>query len=165
MFKISYDRLGDHAKQVFLDIVGFFKGEKEEYVKKILEEFGTTSNINVLIFEGCGINLIQYFINVPRSIKYYLINVYWLLSMAALRCIQVYIDFTYTSYHNLLMEACSLTSYLFQIPIFEKGYEKDPVIVSKESIREALCNGSDVIIVNTVDFDFVQWQPLQRMAP
>ncbi|CAJ1971313.1 unnamed protein product [Sphenostylis stenocarpa] len=33
---------------VFLDIACFFKGEKKEYVKRILEEFGSTSSINVL---------------------------------------------------------------------------------------------------------------------
>ncbi|KAL2318720.1 hypothetical protein Fmac_032596 [Flemingia macrophylla] len=48
VLKISYDRLGYNAKQVFLDIVCFFKGEKIEYVKKILHEFGA-SNINVLV--------------------------------------------------------------------------------------------------------------------
>nr|KYP38162.1 TMV resistance protein N [Cajanus cajan] len=48
MLKINYDRLGDNAKRVFLDIACFFKGERVEYVKKILEEFGA-SNINVLV--------------------------------------------------------------------------------------------------------------------
>ncbi|XP_054780959.1 uncharacterized protein LOC129288425 [Prosopis cineraria] len=36
-----------------------------------------------------------------------------------------------------------------QIPIFEKGYEKDPAIVAKEAIQEASCNGSDVVLVDT----------------
>ncbi|KAI3917977.1 hypothetical protein MKW98_000211 [Papaver atlanticum] len=36
-----------------------------------------------------------------------------------------------------------------QIPIFEKGYEKDPAVVVKEAIREARRNGSDVVLVNT----------------
>lgn len=36
-----------------------------------------------------------------------------------------------------------------QIPIFEKGYEKDPAIVAKEAIQEATCNGSDVVLVDT----------------
>ncbi|KAL2318715.1 hypothetical protein Fmac_032591 [Flemingia macrophylla] len=48
VLKISYDRLDDDAKQVFLDIACFFKGEKIEYVKKILDEFGAL-NINVLV--------------------------------------------------------------------------------------------------------------------
>ncbi|XP_029125309.1 uncharacterized protein LOC109789614 [Cajanus cajan] len=48
VLKISYDRLGENAKQVFLDIACFFKGESSEYVKKIIEEFGA-SNINVLV--------------------------------------------------------------------------------------------------------------------
>ncbi|KAF2552924.1 hypothetical protein F2Q68_00033380 [Brassica cretica] len=36
-----------------------------------------------------------------------------------------------------------------QIPIFEKGYEKDPAVVSKEAIQEATRNGSDVVLVDT----------------
>ncbi|KAG5101772.1 hypothetical protein JHK84_046741 [Glycine max] len=36
-----------------------------------------------------------------------------------------------------------------QIPIFEKGYEKDPAIVAKEAIQEAVRNGSDVVLVDT----------------
>lgn len=37
----------------------------------------------------------------------------------------------------------------FQIPIFEKGYEKDPAVVAKEAIQEASRNGSDVVLVDT----------------
>ncbi|KAK9947332.1 hypothetical protein M0R45_002963 [Rubus argutus] len=36
-----------------------------------------------------------------------------------------------------------------QIPIFEKGYEKDPAVVAKEAIQEATHNGSDVVLVDT----------------
>ncbi|GER37117.1 signal recognition particle receptor alpha subunit family protein [Striga asiatica] len=36
-----------------------------------------------------------------------------------------------------------------QIPIFEKGYGKDPAIVAKEAIQEATRNGSDVVLVDT----------------
>ncbi|CAL9125120.1 unnamed protein product [Musa textilis] len=36
-----------------------------------------------------------------------------------------------------------------QIPIFEKGYEKDPAIVAKEAIQEAKSNNSDVVLVDT----------------
>ncbi|GAB2234796.1 hypothetical protein Drorol1_Dr00004061 [Drosera rotundifolia] len=36
-----------------------------------------------------------------------------------------------------------------QIPIFEKGYEKDPAVVAKEAIQEAARNGSDVVLVDT----------------
>ncbi|KAK2992954.1 hypothetical protein RJ640_007336 [Escallonia rubra] len=36
-----------------------------------------------------------------------------------------------------------------QIPIFEKGYEKDPAIVAKEAIQEATRSGSDVVLVDT----------------
>jgi signal recognition particle receptor subunit alpha len=36
-----------------------------------------------------------------------------------------------------------------QVPIFEKGYEKDPAVVAKEAIQEATRNGSDVVLVDT----------------
>ncbi|KAJ6821485.1 signal recognition particle receptor subunit alpha [Iris pallida] len=36
-----------------------------------------------------------------------------------------------------------------QIPIFEKGYEKDPAVVAKEAIQEATRNNSDVVLVDT----------------
>ncbi|CAK7338189.1 unnamed protein product [Dovyalis caffra] len=36
-----------------------------------------------------------------------------------------------------------------QIPIFEKGYEKDPAVVAKEAIQEATRNGSEVVLVDT----------------
>ncbi|KAI0513761.1 hypothetical protein KFK09_009791 [Dendrobium nobile] len=36
-----------------------------------------------------------------------------------------------------------------QIPIFERGYEKDPAIVAKEAIQEASRNNSDVVLVDT----------------
>nr|XP_010908801.1 signal recognition particle receptor subunit alpha [Elaeis guineensis] len=36
-----------------------------------------------------------------------------------------------------------------QIPIFEKGYEKDPAIVAREAIQEASHNNSDVVLVDT----------------
>ncbi|KAM7469191.1 hypothetical protein LguiA_007374 [Lonicera macranthoides] len=36
-----------------------------------------------------------------------------------------------------------------QIPIFEKGYEKDPDIVAKEAVQETSRNGSDVVLVDT----------------
>ncbi|MED6122601.1 hypothetical protein PIB30_041225 [Stylosanthes scabra] len=36
-----------------------------------------------------------------------------------------------------------------QIPIFEKGYEKDPAVVAKEAIQEASRNGSEVVLVDT----------------
>lgn len=35
------------------------------------------------------------------------------------------------------------------MPIFEKGYEKDPAIVAKEAIQEAARNHSDVVLVDT----------------
>ncbi|GJM88560.1 hypothetical protein PR202_ga04636 [Eleusine coracana subsp. coracana] len=36
-----------------------------------------------------------------------------------------------------------------QIPIFEKGYEKDPAVVAKEAIQDASRNKSDVVLVDT----------------
>ncbi|GJN30012.1 hypothetical protein PR202_gb18285 [Eleusine coracana subsp. coracana] len=36
-----------------------------------------------------------------------------------------------------------------KIPIFEKGYEKDPAVVAKEAIQEAARNKSDVVLVDT----------------
>lgn len=42
-------------------------------------------------------------------------------------------------------EGCSFS----QVPIFEKGYEKDPAIVAKEAIQEAARNHSDVVLVDT----------------
>ncbi|RZC87587.1 hypothetical protein C5167_036125 [Papaver somniferum] len=36
-----------------------------------------------------------------------------------------------------------------QIPIFEKGYERDPAVVAKEAIQEASRTGSDVVLVDT----------------
>lgn len=42
-----------------------------------------------------------------------------------------------------------MTNLRCQIPIFEKGYEKDPAVVAKEAIQEATNNGSDVVLVDT----------------
>ncbi|XP_061342795.1 disease resistance protein RPV1-like [Gastrolobium bilobum] len=39
VLKISFDRLEEHAQQVFLDIACFFKGERIESITKILEDF------------------------------------------------------------------------------------------------------------------------------
>ncbi|KAL3812652.1 hypothetical protein ACJIZ3_013920 [Penstemon smallii] len=38
---------------------------------------------------------------------------------------------------------------LAEVPLFEKGYEKDPAMVAKEAIQEASRNGSDVVLVDT----------------
>jgi signal recognition particle GTPase len=43
-----------------------------------------------------------------------------------------------------LMSCCCV-----QIPIFEKGYEKDPAVVAREAIQEATRNKSDVVLVDT----------------
>lgn len=47
------------------------------------------------------------------------------------------------------MNKISDQKYALQIPIFEKGYEKDPAIVAKEAIQEASRNNSDVVLVDT----------------
>ncbi|XP_068489490.1 disease resistance protein Roq1-like isoform X2 [Phaseolus vulgaris] len=49
VLQISYDRLDDNAQQIFLDIACFFKGERMEYVKKILQEFCPTTNMKLLL--------------------------------------------------------------------------------------------------------------------
>ncbi|KAL5705225.1 hypothetical protein ACHQM5_023559 [Ranunculus cassubicifolius] len=36
-----------------------------------------------------------------------------------------------------------------KVPIFEKGYGKNPAVVAKEAIQEATRNGSDVVLVDT----------------
>jgi hypothetical protein len=38
--RISYDGLDENAKNIFLDIACFFKGENVEYVRKILDSCG-----------------------------------------------------------------------------------------------------------------------------
>ncbi|KAF7154222.1 hypothetical protein RHSIM_Rhsim01G0028300 [Rhododendron simsii] len=48
-----------------------------------------------------------------------------------------------------LVKNCAFTVEFIEIPIFEKGYEKDPAIVAKEAIQEATRNGSDVVLVDT----------------
>ncbi|CAI0448979.1 unnamed protein product [Linum tenue] len=57
-----------------------------------------------------------------------------------------------------------------QIPIFEKGYEKDPAMVAKEAIQEATRNGSDVVLVDTagrmqVTNDMQKFPHLARSSP
>ncbi|XP_057415448.1 TMV resistance protein N-like [Lotus japonicus] len=48
----SYERLQSNAKQVFLDIAFFFKGERIEYVEMILKEFNATQAIKVLVLKS-----------------------------------------------------------------------------------------------------------------
>ncbi|XP_030529543.2 disease resistance protein RPV1-like [Rhodamnia argentea] len=54
VLKVSYDGLEDYAKEIFLDIACFFKGQKTEYVKKVLDscDFDTTIGVQILI-ERC----------------------------------------------------------------------------------------------------------------
>ena len=65
------------------------------------------------------------------------------------RRLQVYDD--YLINHEIVYQNSSPIFILdhFQIPIFEKGYEKDPAIVAKEAIQEASRNGSEVVLVDT----------------
>jgi signal recognition particle GTPase len=47
------------------------------------------------------------------------------------------------------MDIDVMVRYCVQIPIFEKGYEKDPAVVAREAIQEASRNKSDVVLVDT----------------
>ncbi|KAK4269183.1 hypothetical protein QN277_022374 [Acacia crassicarpa] len=47
VLKLSYDRLDDEEKEVFLDIACFFKGESEGYVLAMLESFGFHGHISL----------------------------------------------------------------------------------------------------------------------
>ena len=51
--------------------------------------------------------------------------------------------------HTFFIGSILSYNFPFQIPIFEKGYEKDPAVVAKEAIQEASRNGSDVVLVDT----------------
>ncbi|XP_048133014.1 disease resistance protein RUN1-like [Rhodamnia argentea] len=54
VLKVSYDGLEHYAKEIFLDIACFFKGQDTEYIKKVLDscDFDTIIGINNLI-ERC----------------------------------------------------------------------------------------------------------------
>ncbi|KAF8024588.1 hypothetical protein BT93_F1686 [Corymbia citriodora subsp. variegata] len=51
VLKLSYDGLEDYAKEIFLDIVYFFKGQSTEYIMKVLDncDFDTTIGVQVLV--------------------------------------------------------------------------------------------------------------------
>lgn len=53
------------------------------------------------------------------------------------------------TYYNLDGDIWLVIFFSCKIPIFEKGYEKDPAVVAKEAIQEATSNGSDVVLVDT----------------
>ncbi len=57
----------------------------------------------------------------------------------------LYTVFWVMSYESKLMDVLDV----WQIPIFDKGYEKDPAMVAKEAIREALRSKQDVLLVDT----------------
>ncbi|XP_040996723.1 disease resistance protein Roq1-like [Juglans microcarpa x Juglans regia] len=61
VLKISYDGLDEYAQKIFLDIACFFRGEKREYVTKILENCGffPDSGIKKLI-DKCLITIDRY---------------------------------------------------------------------------------------------------------
>ncbi|KAB2072670.1 hypothetical protein ES319_A07G031900v1 [Gossypium barbadense] len=69
---------------------------------------------------------------------------YWLLQHNVSVMMAACDTFRSGAVEQLRTHACRL-----QIPIFEKGYEKDPAIVAKEAIQEATRNGSDVVLVDT----------------
>ncbi|KAL3726030.1 hypothetical protein ACJRO7_030987 [Eucalyptus globulus] len=51
VLKLSYDGLEDYAKEVFLDIACFFKGQSVEYIMNVLNscDFDTTIGVQVLV--------------------------------------------------------------------------------------------------------------------
>ncbi|KAF7852104.1 hypothetical protein BT93_L0500 [Corymbia citriodora subsp. variegata] len=51
VLKLSYDGLEDYAKEIFLDIACFFKGQSTEYIMKLLDscDFDTTIGVQVLV--------------------------------------------------------------------------------------------------------------------
>ncbi|KAK3416380.1 hypothetical protein EUGRSUZ_H02092, partial [Eucalyptus grandis] len=51
VLKLSYDGLEDYAKEIFLDIACFFKGQSMEYIMKVLNScnFDTTIGLQVLV--------------------------------------------------------------------------------------------------------------------
>ncbi|KAK4269253.1 hypothetical protein QN277_022438 [Acacia crassicarpa] len=69
---------------------------------------------------------------------------YWLLQHDVSVMMAACDTFRSGAVEQLRTHACRL-----QIPIFEKGYEKDPAVVAKEAIQEASRNGSDVVLVDT----------------
>ncbi|XP_042960785.1 disease resistance protein Roq1-like isoform X2 [Carya illinoinensis] len=59
--KISYDGLDDSTKKVFLDIACFFKGDKREYVTKILDSCGFSAYAGIKkLNDKCLITIDQY---------------------------------------------------------------------------------------------------------
>ncbi|KAL4190212.1 hypothetical protein AMTRI_Chr07g23560 [Amborella trichopoda] len=69
---------------------------------------------------------------------------YWLLQHNISVMMAACDTFRSGAVEQLRTHACRL-----QIPIFEKGYEKDPAVVAKEAIQEASRNHSDVVLVDT----------------
>lgn len=51
---------------------------------------------------------------------------------------------------------------ILQVPIFERGYEKDPAVVAKEAIREAVRTNQDVVLVDTAGRMQVKYTPLKH---
>ncbi|XP_039167506.1 TMV resistance protein N [Eucalyptus grandis] len=51
VLKLSYDGLEDYAKEIFLDIACFFKGQSTEYIVEVLDScnFDTTIGVQVLV--------------------------------------------------------------------------------------------------------------------
>ncbi|XP_039157104.1 disease resistance protein RUN1 [Eucalyptus grandis] len=51
VLKLSYDELEDYAKEIFLDIACFFKGQSREYIMQVLDscDFRTTIGVQVLV--------------------------------------------------------------------------------------------------------------------
>ncbi|CAM0910356.1 unnamed protein product [Alopecurus aequalis] len=69
---------------------------------------------------------------------------YWLLQHDLTVMLAACDTFRSGAVEQLRTHACRL-----QIPIFEKGYERDPAVVAKGAIQEATRNKSDVVLVDT----------------
>ncbi|GJM91668.1 hypothetical protein PR202_ga08067 [Eleusine coracana subsp. coracana] len=69
---------------------------------------------------------------------------YWLLQHDLSVTLAACDTFRSGAVEQLRTHACRL-----DVPLFEKGYERDPAVVAREAIREACRNKSDVVLVDT----------------
>ncbi|KAF8029241.1 hypothetical protein BT93_E1799 [Corymbia citriodora subsp. variegata] len=58
VLKISYDRLEENEKEIFLDIACFFKWKDSEYIKKVLDSCNLQTNVGFdILIERCLISI------------------------------------------------------------------------------------------------------------